>query len=199
MGLKAQSFSRLAGEWMFAAFAAGRPVISDVYASPVSGEPRIAVAYPIMREGNAVYILAITWVVGLLLIGAGVGLEAAALGFIVGMVAALAGVLYELRDMGGLRLLWPVGLSTITAVGGATVLQLIAPVAVHGLITLIVVAALAGGLMLLANLWGEYSSVLRMLRSAARGLRKGNREDERAEALITPQAEERQDVPLGTP
>jgi PAS domain S-box-containing protein len=43
-----------------AAFSAGRPVVSDVYASPVSGEPRIAVAAPILSGTNPVYVLAIT-------------------------------------------------------------------------------------------------------------------------------------------
>jgi two-component sensor histidine kinase/PAS domain-containing protein len=42
-----------------AAFAAGRPIISDVYASPISGEARIAVAVPVMASGSP-YILAIT-------------------------------------------------------------------------------------------------------------------------------------------
>ena len=43
-----------------AAFAAGQPVISDVYASPISGEARIAVALPIMDGGAPAYVLAIT-------------------------------------------------------------------------------------------------------------------------------------------
>jgi hypothetical protein len=159
--------------------------------------------YSLDRGGKAFRILlgmvAITWVVGLLLIAAGIGMDAAALGFIAGMVAALGGVLYELRDMGGVRLLRPVLLSTATAVVGAVVLQLVAPVAVNGLITLVVVAALGGGLMLLVNMWGEYGTVLGMLGSAAGSLRKGNRREERVAELPVAQAEERQDVPLGTP
>ncbi len=43
-----------------AAFAAGRPVVSEVYASPLSGEPRIAVAIPIVVNAAPTYILAIT-------------------------------------------------------------------------------------------------------------------------------------------
>jgi PAS domain S-box-containing protein len=38
----------------------GQPVVSDVYKSPLSGEPRIAVALPIIRNGAAAYVLAIT-------------------------------------------------------------------------------------------------------------------------------------------
>jgi two-component sensor histidine kinase len=41
-------------------FRAGRPLVSAVYLSPVSGEPRIAVALPIMRAGVPAYVLAIT-------------------------------------------------------------------------------------------------------------------------------------------
>jgi two-component sensor histidine kinase len=43
-----------------AAFGAGRPLVSDVYVSPVSGETRIAVALPIVRNGTAAYVLALT-------------------------------------------------------------------------------------------------------------------------------------------
>ena len=43
-----------------AAFAAGRPVVSGVYLSPISGEPRIAVAFPIRRSGATAYVLAVT-------------------------------------------------------------------------------------------------------------------------------------------
>jgi two-component sensor histidine kinase len=43
-----------------AAFAAGRPVLSEVYVSPLTGELRIAVAIPIVRDGAPVYVLAIT-------------------------------------------------------------------------------------------------------------------------------------------
>lgn len=159
--------------------------------------------YSLDRGGKAFRLLlgmvTITWVVGLLLIAAGVGMEAAALGFVAGMLAALVGVLYELRDIGGLRLLFPAWLSTATAIVGALLLQLVAPALVHGLIALIVAAALAGVLMLLANMWGEYGAAQRMLQSAAGSLRRGNREDERTESALAPQAEERQDVPLGTP
>jgi two-component sensor histidine kinase/PAS domain-containing protein len=42
------------------AFAAGRAIVSDVYASPISGEARIAVALPIARDGVPVYVLALT-------------------------------------------------------------------------------------------------------------------------------------------
>ena len=41
-------------------FAAGRLIVSDVYLSPISGEPRIAVAVPIIRDGGVARILAIT-------------------------------------------------------------------------------------------------------------------------------------------
>jgi two-component sensor histidine kinase/PAS domain-containing protein len=43
-----------------AAFSAGRPRVSEVYASPLSGEPRVAVALPIARGGASPYLLAIT-------------------------------------------------------------------------------------------------------------------------------------------
>ncbi|HWT31398.1 MAG TPA: histidine kinase, partial [Propylenella sp.] len=43
-----------------AAFAAGRPVISEVYLSPVSGEARVAAAIPVFRDDRPKYILAIT-------------------------------------------------------------------------------------------------------------------------------------------
>ena len=43
-----------------AAFAAGRVRVSQVYASPLTGETRVAVALPIMRAGEPTYVLAIT-------------------------------------------------------------------------------------------------------------------------------------------
>ena len=39
---------------------AGRSLVSSVYASPISGEPRIAVALPVSNESNATRVLAIT-------------------------------------------------------------------------------------------------------------------------------------------
>jgi two-component sensor histidine kinase len=44
-----------------ATFAAGRPIVSNVYASPISGEARIAVALPIMDGGAPRHVLAITF------------------------------------------------------------------------------------------------------------------------------------------
>ena len=41
-------------------FAERRTIVSDVYASPLSGEARIAVALPIIRDGAPVYVLALT-------------------------------------------------------------------------------------------------------------------------------------------
>jgi len=41
-------------------FAAGRPVFSEVYPSPLTGELRIAVAIPIARDDEPTYVLAIT-------------------------------------------------------------------------------------------------------------------------------------------
>jgi two-component sensor histidine kinase/PAS domain-containing protein len=43
-----------------AALAAGRAVVGDVYASPLSGETRIAVTLPIPRDGQPPYVLALT-------------------------------------------------------------------------------------------------------------------------------------------
>ncbi|HEX8167631.1 MAG TPA: HWE histidine kinase domain-containing protein [Beijerinckiaceae bacterium] len=43
-----------------AAFVAGRMLVSEVYPSPISGEPRIAVALPVARGGATVHVLAIT-------------------------------------------------------------------------------------------------------------------------------------------
>ena len=43
-----------------AAFGAGRPVLSEVYVSPLAGEFRIAVAIPIAKDGVPIYVLAIT-------------------------------------------------------------------------------------------------------------------------------------------
>jgi PAS domain S-box-containing protein len=42
------------------AFLNGRTVVSDVYASPISGEFRIAVAIPLIKAGAASYVLAVT-------------------------------------------------------------------------------------------------------------------------------------------
>jgi two-component sensor histidine kinase/PAS domain-containing protein len=43
-----------------AAFGSGRPRVSEVYASPLSGEPRVAVALPIARNNAPPYVLAVT-------------------------------------------------------------------------------------------------------------------------------------------
>src|SRR4051812_2017022 len=42
------------------AFESGRTVVSGVYQSPISGEPRVAVALPVGRSGAKVHVLAIT-------------------------------------------------------------------------------------------------------------------------------------------
>jgi PAS domain S-box-containing protein len=42
------------------AFLNGRPVVSGVYPSPISGEARVAVAIPVAKNGKPTYILAIT-------------------------------------------------------------------------------------------------------------------------------------------
>jgi two-component sensor histidine kinase len=44
-----------------ATFAAGRRLVSDVYLSPLSGEPRVAIALPILKDGTVAHILAITF------------------------------------------------------------------------------------------------------------------------------------------
>jgi hypothetical protein len=81
------------------------------------------------------------------------------------MLVALAGVLYELRDLGGIGLMRPIWLSAATGVVGAILLQLLAPIVVHGVLTLLIVAAVAGASMLLLNMWGDYGSVLTLLKS----------------------------------
>lgn len=43
-----------------AGYAKGRPSVSDVYSSPRSGEPRIVMALPILREGVPKYVIGIT-------------------------------------------------------------------------------------------------------------------------------------------
>lgn len=48
------------GEDERTSFAAGRPHFSDVYFSPRNREPRIVVAYPILRDGQPRYVLGIT-------------------------------------------------------------------------------------------------------------------------------------------
>jgi O-antigen/teichoic acid export membrane protein len=163
--------------------------------------------YSLDRGGRAFRILlgmlAITWVAGLLLIMTGGGLIAPALGFLAGTVAALAWLLYDLRDLGGLRLLRPILLPATTALLGTILLQLVAPFVVHGVSSLVIVAALAGSFMLLANMWGEYGVVLAMIRTLI-GRFPGGSNRRRAAAddgTIAPplQPEERQDVRLGTP
>jgi O-antigen/teichoic acid export membrane protein len=109
--------------------------------------------------------LALTWATGLALGFAGVGLAAPAIAFLVGMVGALFVVLRALRDFGGFGLLLPLWRPLLSAVVGAGLLQAIAPAAVHDLLSLIIVGALAGVLMLAGGLWGEYASLLARLRS----------------------------------
>lgn len=41
-------------------FRQGKPHISDVYASPRSGDPRVVIALPVLRDGQAAYVLGIT-------------------------------------------------------------------------------------------------------------------------------------------
>jgi lipopolysaccharide exporter len=163
--------------------------------------------YSLDRGGKAFRILlvmlALTWGVGLLMIMAGVGLPAPALGFLAGTIVALAWLLHDLRDLGGLRLLRPTLLPAATAVAGTLLLQLAAPLAVHGVASLVLVATLAGSLMLLANLWGEYGVVLSMLKSFMRRFTPRSYRDRSTaeDVTITPQLqpEERQDVRIGAP
>jgi PST family polysaccharide transporter len=141
--------------------------------------------------------LVVTWVGGLLFVATGAGLQAPALGFLAGMGASLATVLFALRDLGGASLLRPVLLPAATAIAGALLLQLAGPILVNGLVSLVAAALIAGLAMLLANLWGEYTSIIALLKSFL--ARSPSRTVPDLPAPAAPQAEERQDVPLGTP
>ncbi|MEO5952113.1 MAG: oligosaccharide flippase family protein [Chloroflexia bacterium] len=125
--------------------------------------------YSLGRGGKAfrllVIMLASTWVAGIALTFAGVGLSASAIAFLIGMIASLFIVAYDLQDFGGYSLL--ISLIRPASVGliVAAFLLLLAPVLVHNLISLLAVGALAGLLMLALNLWGDYASLLAQARS----------------------------------
>jgi O-antigen/teichoic acid export membrane protein len=178
VGLGAQLVDYVYGpKWTPALLALSLFAINTAVNAPVG--VLMPALYSLNRGERAFRILlamvVVTWVAGLLLVFAGVGLQAAALGFLAGMLVALAGVLYELRDLGGLSLLRPILLPAATGVVGAVLLQLLAPVVVHGLVTLVMTAAVAGAAMLLLNMWGDYGAVLALLKSLREQVGSRNR------------------------
>jgi O-antigen/teichoic acid export membrane protein len=129
----------------------------------------LPILYALGRGAHAFRILvgmvALTWLFGLAFIAVGWGIQSAAIGFLVGMIAAFVAVLYEVRDLKGLHPLRSMLVPAISGLAGATLLQLLAPSLVHGLPALVAVGAAAGVILLGANLWGDYGAVWAMVRS----------------------------------
>lgn len=125
--------------------------------------------YSLGRGGKAfrllVIMLAITWLTGIVLAFAGVGLTASATAFLVGMITSLIVVAYDLQDFGGFSLLMPLVRPAVVGVIVAVLLLLIGPTFVHNLISLLIVGALAGLLMLALNMWGDYASLIAQART----------------------------------
>lgn len=112
-----------------------------------------------------IFMLALTWIAGIALAFAGVGIEAPAVAFLAGMIGALYLVVLNLRDFGGFSLLLPLVRPAASGVCGAGLLQLIAPTLVHDLVTLVTVGGAVLLLMLAVNLWGNYTSLLSQAKS----------------------------------
>ncbi len=125
--------------------------------------------YSLGRGGKAFRLLLImlilTWLPGIALALSGVGLEAPATAFLIGMLAALYIVVRDLRDFGGFTLLIPLWRPLASGIVGAAILQLLAPSLVHDLLSLIIVGGLVGLLMLAANLWGDYALLTSQIKS----------------------------------
>lgn len=107
-----------------------------------------------------VIMLATTWGIGVLLALIGVGLPAASISFIVGMVVSLALVAYELRDFGGFRLLVPMIKPGLVGLVTAGILLTLGASVAPDLLSLLIVGALAGIAMLALNLVGEYGRIV---------------------------------------
>ena len=96
----------------------------------------------------------LTWLIALALVAAGVGLEALPLATALGTAVAVAVVLFEVRDM-GLGLRRALALPLLTGLASVMILVLLGPVAVHGIPSLIALAAIIGRAALLANVWSD--------------------------------------------
>ncbi|MEP6774003.1 MAG: oligosaccharide flippase family protein [Chloroflexota bacterium] len=129
----------------------------------------LPILYALGRGTGAFRILVgmvvLTWLSGLAFIVLGWGIESAAMGFLVGMIAAFLAVLYEVRDLRDLHPLRSMLLPAISAVLGASLLHLFAPPLVHSLPALSAVGAIAGAVMLAVNLWGDYGTAWTTIRS----------------------------------
>jgi hypothetical protein len=134
--------------------------------------------------------LAVTWAVGIALTVLGVGLEAAAFAFLAGMIANLFVVARDLADVGGWALFRPLALPLASAILGASLLYVLAPATIHDVVSLVVVAALAGLFMLAINLWGEYGALLAQMKALVARTTQPSTQST---------TEERQDAGIGTP
>jgi O-antigen/teichoic acid export membrane protein len=107
----------------------------------------------------------VAWLGAALFAYLGVGEASLALGYLLSGVVALGGAVYEFRSLEGLHWLRPTMLPLASTIVLGTGLYWIAPLVVHGVVSLVVVASLSGTAIVAANLIGEYSRLIAHARS----------------------------------
>jgi PST family polysaccharide transporter len=108
---------------------------------------------------------ALTWIFGIFFALVGQSVETLALAYLASTLVGTGMMLVALREVGLSKLLRGLAVPAISAVVLAGLLQLIAPVLVHGFISLVVVGGLAGLVGLAVNVWGDRGAALSAVRS----------------------------------
>ena len=110
---------------------------------------------------------ALTWFLAPALAATGIGFEGLPLAMTLASAFALVLALFEVRDM-GLDLLRVVRLPLLTALASVLILVPTAPVAVHGIPSLIGLATIVGAGGLIANIWSDRLVASSAIRAALR-------------------------------
>jgi PST family polysaccharide transporter/lipopolysaccharide exporter len=110
---------------------------------------------------------ALTWLLALMLTAAGVGFEGLPLAMTLASIVALALALFEVRSM-KLDLAHIVGVPLVTALASILILVWAAPLAVHGILSLIVLAMVVAAGALMANIWSDRLTAASAIRAALR-------------------------------
>jgi O-antigen/teichoic acid export membrane protein len=109
--------------------------------------------------------VALTWVLGGAFALAWPGVEALALAYLISTVVATAMMLEALRDVGLGILLGGLLLPIASGVVLAAMLQVAAPMLVHGLVSLAIVGGVGGAVGLAVNVWGDRAAAIAAVRS----------------------------------
>ena len=107
----------------------------------------------------------VTWLTAFGLVMAGVGFTALAAAYALGTALALIALVSALRDVFPPAIIRVALRPLASAIGIGAVLYVTAPAFVHGVTSLMLIAAAGGAAALLINVWDERSTALAALRS----------------------------------